>query len=298
MSPYLLILFLILLALGAPVGIAKNSWLRLLGAMVMSFFVVVLPLFVFFFSSFMVIDLQWKGACRHGWVDCFIVGKLAFTPFVLVAAAALYRLEVLGAKNLTDRWPVLGIYLGAIVAVTCAVFGVICLRWSGWLLVPLYVAVWYVIRAVQLGCRIPVGFWKYFWATLSTIPSWLIAWEWSKQVYQSLPNEAPQGCFIVTAASCGHQNIVGPFSEIEHRGQIRRVNHQLATFWQFEQLWREKSPRTHRLFRCGYNRFGPRIAAHINSPWVADAVFLALKPVELAARSFNDRAANHDRPER
>lgn len=290
MNPFLLILVLILLALGAPVGIAKNSWLRLIGAMVMSFFVVVLPLFVFFLSAFML--PEWKGACRFEWLDCFIVGKLALTPFVLVATASLYRVEVLGEKQLADRWPVVGIYLGAIVASVCLLFGLTCLRWQWWMLVPLYVAVWYAIRAVMLMVKSPVGFWPYFLSTLGTIPFWLISWEWSKNVYESLPNQAPEGCFVVTAAGRGHRKFVGPFVEIERNGRRLRANQQLVTLWQFEKLWREKSPRSHRIFRQFYNRLGPRIAARIRSPWLADAVFLALKPAELIASRFAGRAEN------
>ncbi len=281
MNSYLLILFLILLALGAPVGIAKNSWLRLIGAMVFSFFVVVLPLFVFFFSSFML--PEWKGACRFEWLDCFIVGKLALTPLVLLATASLYRLEVLGDRNLTDRWPIVGIYVGTIVSAVCLAFGLACLRWQGWMLVPLYVAMWYAIRSLQLMIKSPVGFWPYFLSTLGTLPFWLVSWEWSKSVYESLPNEAPKGCFVVTAASHGHQNIVGPFSEIEHGGRIVRANRQLITLWRFENRWRETSPRSHQIFRRGYNRFGPLVAAQIRSPWQADAAFLALKPAEWLA---------------
>lgn len=282
MTPYWIILGLILLALVAPVEGVWRSFPRLLVAMFLSFVVVVLPLFVFFFSSFML--PEWKGVCRYGWVDGFIVGKLAFTPFVLVATAALYRYDVLRERSATDRWPTVGIYLGAIAATTCLVFGFFCLKWQIWMLVPLYVAVWYVIRALQLLVKSPVGFWTYFWATLSTLPSWLTAWQWSSQVYESLPNQPPTGCFVVTAASRGHRKVVGPFFEIRRCGQSRQANQQLITLWLFENRWREKFPRSHQNFRRIYNRLGPMLAARIRSPWLADVAFVVLKPAEWFAR--------------
>jgi hypothetical protein len=53
----------------------------------LSFAVVILPLIFFFLSS--LLEPDWKGACHHGWLDCFIPGKLALTPLALLATAAL-----------------------------------------------------------------------------------------------------------------------------------------------------------------------------------------------------------------
>jgi len=289
MSFFWLFLLLILAALAAPVGIAKNSLRWLIAGMALSFVVVVLPLFVYFLSSLMLPD--WKGACRHGWLDCFIVGKLAFAPLALVATAALYKIEVLRKEVSKERWTVLAIFLGAIVAWACLAFGLVCLDHEPGTLtllaVPFYVAIWYTIRAVFLMRAASFGFWTYFVATLGTIPFWVVSWVWSWSVFASLPDQPPQGCFVVTAAGRGHRKFVGPFREIERGGERRQVNQQLITLWEFENLWREKSPRSHREFRRFYNRVGPRVAAHIRSPWAADATFIALKPVELLARRIN-----------
>ena len=285
MTPYLLILILILAALAAPAAVGSKPWLRFALAVLMSFLVVALPLFVFFFSSFMV--PEWKGACVCGWVDCFIVGKLAFTPFVLMATAALYSLEVLRKDISTNRWAVAGIFLGAIIATSCLVLGLMCIQWVVWMFVPLYVAIWYVVRAAQLMWSVKTGFWTYFSAALCTIPSWLLGWSWSRQVYDSLPNQAPTGCFIVTAASRGHERCVGPLTGILRNGRRQLANQQLISFWQFEDLWQSRSPRCHGLFRRIYNHVGPVIATRVRSPWIADAIYLALKPAELAVRCIN-----------
>ena len=284
MSWTLLVSLLILLALATPERLARGSWQRLFTTMGLTLIVVVIPLFVYFVSSFMVYDLRWKGACRFGWLDCFILSKLAFAPFVLMATHSLYRLEVLGEKKTNDRWLVLGIYVGAIISVTCAVFGLACLSPYVWLLVPLYVAAWYVFRAGQLMRRSALEFGDYVWMSLATIPCWVTAWFWAKLTYDALPDSPPQSCFVVTAAGRGHPQIVGPFLEFEHRGQLRHANQQLVILWRFENLWRERFPGSQRVFRCGYNWLGPRVASCIRSPWRADAVFYLLKPVEWFAR--------------
>ena len=286
----LVILLLMVLALSVPPDLAKKSWPRLLASMATSFLVVVLPLFIYFASSLLIYDLRWQGACRFGWLDCFILTKLTLAPFVLMATYALYRVEVLKDKSFSDRRLVLGIYVGALVAVVCALFGLICLQPYLWQLVPIYVAVWYVFRVVQIIRQSPLEFGNYFWITLATVPSWLISWFWAKHIYEALPKTPPQGCFVVTAASTGHARLVGPFVEIERRGEAFRANQQLLTLWQFERLWQNRFPRSHRRFRRIYNRIGPVIAARIRSPWLADAFYLALKPVELAATIINRKA--------
>jgi hypothetical protein len=119
-----------------------------------------------------------------------------------------------------------------------------------------------------------------------SLPFWLVSWLWSRSLYKSLPDQAPD-CFIVTAACHGHATFVGRRIEIERKGRNRMVNQQLITFWQFENLWRNFAPRSHHIFRLIYNRVGPLIATRIRSPWLADVVYLAIKPFELIAKLAN-----------
>ena len=284
----LIVLVLILVVLAVPPALKKRSWLWFFIALVLSFAGVVLPLFIFLFSIFM--TPEWKGACNYGWVDCFIEGKLALLPLVLWATAALYAVEILRVENCARRWIVLGIFLGAIIAAVCFVFGVACLgserglRW--WLLVPLYVAAWHLIRARQLTRAAPFDFWTYFISFIGSLPLWLASWIWSKNIFESLPDD-PGGCFIVTAAGRGHKKCVGPLIEITRHGRQLQANQQLLTFWQFENLWRNHASRSHQIFRRYYNQIGPVVARQIKSPWQADLVHLALKPMELVARLAN-----------
>ena len=245
-----IILVGILSGLALPPAVKKKSWRRFFIALVLSFAGVVLPLFVFLFSSFM--EPDWKGACAYGWLDCFITGKLALTPIVLMATAALYALEILRVENSTARWIVIGIFLGAIVASICFVFGMVCIASEEdapklWLLVPFYVAAWYSIRAVQLTKAACFSFWPNLISLVGSLPFWLASWMWSRSLYASLPDIAPSDCFIVTAAGRGHAAFVGPYFEIERNNHRFLANQQLITFWQFESLWRKRAPRSHRV---------------------------------------------------
>jgi len=291
MSTLLLILIGISLPLALPPAVKAKSWIRFFIALILSFAGVVLPLFVFGLSSLM--EPEWKGACIHGWLDCFITAKLALTPLVLLATAALYALEILRVQNRTARWIVVGIFLGAIVSSICFVFGIVSIGFKGdafewWLLVPFYVAIWYSARAVELIKTARFDFRAYLISLACSLPFWLASWLWSRSLYASLPNQAPSdNCFIVTAAGHGHAAFVGRHIEIERNGRRRLVNQQLITFWQFEKLWQNFSPHSHRIFRCGYNRIGPIIATRIKSPWLADFTYLAIKPFELTAKFAN-----------
>jgi hypothetical protein len=241
MSVFWLILIGILLALALPPAVKAKSWIRFFIALILSFAGVVLPLFVFGFSSFM--EPEWKGACVHAWLDCFITGKLALTPLVLLATAALYALEIFRVENRTARWIVAGIFLGAIVSSICFVFGAVCIGFKGdvfkwWLLVPLYVAIWYSARAAELMKAARLNFRTYLISLICSLPFWLASWLWSRSLYASLPNQAPSNCFIVTAAGRGHAAFVGRHIEIEHNGRRLLINQQLITFWQFEKVWR------------------------------------------------------------
>ncbi len=274
----------ILIGLTLPAAWGKRSVKRFVVALSVALFGVVLPLFIFFFSAFLV--PEWKGGCDHGWIDCFYLGKLALTPLVLWATGALYALENRMAQ-LVNHSIVLGLFTGAIVAFLCFVFGLATTigQPSGimlWLLVPFYIAVWHGVRAAQWMKNSGIGPRSYLLAVCGSIPFWIGSVIWSRRIYESLPNNPPD-CFVVTAAARGHVSFVGPFFEINHGGRRRKANQQLITLWQFEALWRGHAPRSHALFRRVYNRLGPAVARRITSPGMADIVHFTIKPVEFVA---------------
>ncbi|XKR51623.1 DUF6688 family protein [Enterococcus faecalis] len=66
---------------------------------------------------------------------------------------------------------------------------------------------------------------------------------------------------------------------IRHNHQVV-VNRQLCVANAFEQILEEKVPKTHRFIRKNYDTYGFPIAKKIHSPYVADLVYLMMKPAE------------------
>jgi hypothetical protein len=289
----LVVFGVILLLLALPALFQEPTTTQFGRALLVSAFGVVLPLAIFCLSALLVPD--WKGACPHGWVDCFHLGKLALLPLVLWATGALYAVEVCGVQ--ARHSVVLALFSGALIAAVCFFYGLAVVnKRSGtvlFLAVSLYIAVWHGLRAYQFQRVSRCGPWLFIAAFLGGVPFWFGAVIWSHHIYDSLP-ENPPNCFIVTAASRGHAGLVGPFCEVRRNGGSRWANQQLATLWQFEELWRTRAARSHALFRRLYNRLGPVFARRITSPWFADIVFVGLKPAELLARlavAINERKA-------
>lgn len=247
------------------------------------------PLWVFVFSA--VLAPEWKGAAKLGWVSCFCVGKLVLLPWVLWALAGFYAVEVWQVVNRNRPWIVLGYFQGAVVASVCLLSGYEWLfkRYDPilwWLAVPAYVAAYFTLRTVQLVRESNTSPWTLLKAWLAGIPLWSGAVYYSWRTFSQLPDEAPKGCFIVTAAARGHAQLVGPFVPHARHGLVRPVNRQLLIFWEFEQRWQARSPQSHRAFRAVYNVVGRRLARCLCSPWLADTAYLALKPAEWFAAYF------------
>ena len=247
------------------------------------FFGIVLPLIAFFVSMFL--TPAYKSHAELGWIDSFHLGKIILTPLVFWAAAAFYSLIISDKEDNQEEWVVLGLPTGAFISFVCFVHAVaIALEGSFlWLLglsiIPLYICVWYTKLSISLARISDAPSYRYMYALLGSLPFWGLSLYLSKEEYNSLAT-SPQ-CFVVTAAGRGHSAVVGPFITIERRGESRQVNQQLVLFWRFEELWSQRTPRLHRLFRHGYNVAGPFIARRIQGKWTADVVYLALKPVEM-----------------
>lgn len=274
---------LVSIALALPPALRKRSWARFFIALGLSFVGTVVPLLIFVLSAFLVPD--WKGACRFGWLDCFHCGKLALTPFVLWASAALYAVEVLRIQDPGRCWIRHGVFLGAVISTVCLVVGVMTARreLAAFLVVPSYVSVWYVYRSSRLIKDSGVEPFRYGVSFLSTLPFWVASVILSRRCYLALPDQHPS-CFIVTAAMRGHEQVVGPFFIVTRCGLQRKVNQQLVTLWRLERAWTRCSPGSHSAFRKVYNTVGPVLARQISSPLGADVIYLAVKPVEFLGR--------------
>lgn len=93
----------------------------------------------------------------------------------------------------------------------------------------------------------------------------------------------PDQHFLCTIAAEGHPALVQPLRFGERQGRRIRVNRQLLVANAFEELLAEHCPRLHREVRWRYNRLGRacrRGFERLRIAWVADAVYVAMKPLE------------------
>lgn len=105
----------------------------------------------------------------------------------------------------------------------------------------------------------------------------------------------PHDChYLCTIAAQGHPWLVRP-ERLGRRGsQTILVNRQLAVANAFEDLLHERWPRFGRWARTTYDRFGLPLSLFLRRRWVADLVYLAMKPAEwgfLTALLLLDRAS-------
>lgn len=140
-------------------------------------------------------------------------------------------------------------------------------------------ATWEIFRAIRGRLRVSLAALLIAVAWLSyNFAAWRYAVLRAVEAYQKLPTEDPS-CFIATAAARGHMQFVGS----RDVGRSYRVTNQLEYLKAFELLLRSTCPHLHGRLRRIYNRVGPAVARRIRSPWVADAVYLLLKPLEWMA---------------
>jgi hypothetical protein len=274
------------LLMAVPAVSQGRGFLGYLHAAVVATMGITFPLFTFVMSSLLLPD--WKGDSAFGWLGCFHAGKIALLPLVLWACVAFYALAVLKTPNRTQPWIVLGIVTGATIASLCTMIGALIHLGGGlglgfFLFVPLYLSHWLIWLSINLVREARISPCTYLINLAASSPFWLVTVYWTRDAYEKLPDQAPQNCFVVTAASRGTPWLVGPMEEVERSGGIRQVNQQLVRFWRLEECWSARSPGSHHCFRAIYNRIGPRLAARIRHPQAADLAYLMLKPLEWLA---------------
>lgn len=283
-----------LLLLVIPPTIKHRSWRSFFLSLLWICLGIMLPATWFLLSCGL--HPQWKSEeLWTGTFTCFFIGKLWLSPLVLWALAAFYVRVIWKTAKPLQAWIVLGYWIGAIVSVICLIHGVIALgivhglvglwrfMYLAWpFAVPVASAIYYTVVARRLLAAVDISMARLCGTFATTLPLWIASIWQSIKTYESLP-EHPPTCFVVTAAMRGHSSIVGPFMTHSQSGINRLVNQQLLTFWAIEKNWSEHYPNGHALFRRIYNIAGPIIARCIRHIWVADAVYLALKPLEWSA---------------
>ncbi|MCE9554006.1 MAG: hypothetical protein K8T91_11610 [Planctomycetes bacterium] len=136
--------------------------------------------------------------------------------------------------------------------------------------------------------------WRFSLARCLGVMTWLAVWfaAWRLSVmlmlekYMALPTHPPQNCYVATAAACGHARFVGSTMVAGHDGSRVAVNAQLRYLKAAELMLLCAAPRLHRQMRSIYDAVGPRIAARLSHPLLADAAYISLKPAEWGARVF------------
>ena len=121
-------------------------------------------------------------------------------------------------------------------------------------------------------------------ALAANFAAWRTAYLIMLDNYSQLPTQAPQRCFVCSAAARGHVLLVRSASYRDADGRESAVNDQLRTLKAFELLMLALGPAAHRAARRVYDQIGPQLAATLVHPLAADAAYLALKPLEWFAR--------------
>ncbi|WP_226668163.1 DUF6688 family protein [Metabacillus litoralis] len=109
--------------------------------------------------------------------------------------------------------------------------------------------------------------------------------ETSSYNYSKLPEPNPKmiqgdGHYLCTVSLKGHKKIVKPTrSGIRHGTRIV-VNRQLLIANAFENIIEQYTPKTHKVIRSIYDQYGYPLSKHIHSSWLADFVYLLMKPLE------------------
>lgn len=86
--------------------------------------------------------------------------------------------------------------------------------------------------------------------------------------------------YLCTVAAGGHEKIVKPIRMGKRHGHDVVVNRQLCIANAFEQILEEKTPKFHRIVRDFYDKYGFPVARLIRSKYIADAIWLLMKPLE------------------
>ena len=86
--------------------------------------------------------------------------------------------------------------------------------------------------------------------------------------------------YLCTVAAGGHRRVVKPIRMGVRHGHPVIVNRQLCIANAFEQILEERMPKIHRRIRHFYDTYGFPVARLIHSPYIADLVYILMKPLE------------------
>ncbi len=114
----------------------------------------------------------------------------------------------------------------------------------------------------------------------SVIKAWTETADWTLSLKEAPQNIYYDEHYLCTVAAGGHKKIVKPIRKGVRHGHEVIVNRQLCIANAFEQILEEKTPRFHKLVRGIYDRYGFPVARLIKSKWIADIIYIMMKPLE------------------
>ena len=114
----------------------------------------------------------------------------------------------------------------------------------------------------------------------SVIKAWTETADWTLSLKEAPQNIEYDEHYLCTVAAGGHKKIVKPIRKGIRHGHEVIVNRQLCIANAFEQILEEKTPRFHKLVRGIYDRYGFPVARLIKSKWIADIIYILMKPLE------------------
>ena len=114
----------------------------------------------------------------------------------------------------------------------------------------------------------------------SVIKAWTETADWTLSLKEAPQNIEYDEHYLCTVAAGGHRKLVKPVRKGIRHGHEVIVNRQLCIANAFEQILEEKTPRFHKLLRGIYDRYGFPVARLIKSKWIADIIYIMMKPLE------------------
>ena len=114
----------------------------------------------------------------------------------------------------------------------------------------------------------------------SVIKAWTETADWTLSLKEAPQNIEYDEHYLCTVAAGGHKKIVKPVRKGIRHGHEVIVNRQLCIANAFEQILEEKNPRFHKLVRGIYDRYDFPVARLIKSKWIADIIYILMKPLE------------------
>ena len=113
------------------------------------------------------------------------------------------------------------------------------------------------------------------------IKAWTETSNWNLSTKISPQNIYYDEHYLCTVAAGGHPKIVKPIRKGMRHGHEVIVNRQLCIANAFEQVMEEYTPVFHRHIRKFYDKYGFPVARAIRSPYIADVVYILMKPLEV-----------------